>query len=162
MSGNDEGQISDCALVYRDHRDVHRTTRQTHSDVYTHIYTHTRNLRTRVYTYIQTRFKAALWRAAFMGFPCFWPTCSSTLCACSSSKQTNKQTNKQTYKHIKVVSWVYFKISQIEGGGWRLCTLKLLQSRNFSLQFSSVQFLNNSKYLVVIFLEIFLLCVCLV
>ena len=60
MSGNDEGQISDCALVYRDHRDVHRTTRQTHSDVYTHIYTHTRNLRTRVYTYIQTRFKAAL------------------------------------------------------------------------------------------------------
>ena len=44
MSGNDEGQISDCALVYRDHRDVHRTTRQTHSDVYIriHVYMYTR------------------------------------------------------------------------------------------------------------------------
>ena len=62
--------------------------------IYTYIYTHTRNLRIHVYTYIRTRFKAPHRRAAFMGFPCFWPTCSSTLCACSSSRQTNKQRNK--------------------------------------------------------------------
>ena len=90
MSGNDEGEISDCALVYRDHRDLHRTTRQTHFNVCIRIHTHAY---IRVYVYIQTRFKAPQGHAAFMGFPCFWPTCSFTLCACSSSRQTNKQTN---------------------------------------------------------------------
>ena len=72
MSGNDEGQISDTAhWVYRDHRDVHWTTGQTHSDVYIRIHAYTRNVYTGVYTYIQAHFKAQLRRAAFMGFPCF-------------------------------------------------------------------------------------------
>ena len=49
MSGNDEGEISDCALVYRDHRDLHRTTRQTHSNACICIHTHTR-----IYVYMYT------------------------------------------------------------------------------------------------------------
>ena len=50
----DEGQISDCALLYRDHRDVHRTARQTHSYVYIYIRIYTCTHVIYVYTCIHT------------------------------------------------------------------------------------------------------------
>ena len=77
MSGNDEGQISDCALVYRDHRDVHRTTRQTHSDVYirihVYIYVYTYTCK---HVYIYTRIRVMYTRVHTAAFQSPTPTCS--------------------------------------------------------------------------------------
>ena len=97
MSGNDEGQISDCALVYRDHRDVHRTTRQTHSEVYMYIQVYTRTHVIYVYMCIHTYERVSkphldvqhLWD--FLVFDQLaHPLCVLALQADKLNKQTNK------------------------------------------------------------------------
>ena len=95
MSGNDEGQISDTAhWVYRDHRDVHWTTKQTHSDVYDvyiRIHAYTRNVCTQacIRTYRRIS-KPHSYVQHLWDFLVFDQSYSSTLCACSWSKQTKK------------------------------------------------------------------------
>ena len=76
--------IRHCALVYRDHRDVHWTTRQTHSDVYIYGYTRTHVMCTQACIRTYRRISKPnsdvqhLW-----DFLVFDQRHSSTLCACS-------------------------------------------------------------------------------
>ena len=70
MSGNDEGEISDCALVYRDHRDLHRTTRQTHFNVCIRIHTHA-YIRVYVYTIHTDAFQSPTGTCSIYGISLF-------------------------------------------------------------------------------------------